>query len=107
MLLVLLMLHHLVPARAARAGAADQDRVRSGSCEEIMTDGLKGARRSIRSHLVAGLALMLVMEGMMPFLFPAAWRETFQRLIQLSDGQLRFMGITSMVCGLLLLYFVK
>ncbi len=58
-------------------------------------------------YWVAGLALMLVMEGMMPFLFPAAWRETFQRLIQLSDGQLRFMGITSMVCGLLLLYFVK
>jgi len=58
-------------------------------------------------YWVAGLALMLVMEGVMPFLFPAAWRETFQRLIQLSDGQLRFMGITSMVCGLLLLYFVK
>lgn len=58
-------------------------------------------------YWVAGLALMLVMEGMMPFLFPAAWRETFQRLVQLSDGQLRFMGITSMVCGLLLLYFVK
>ncbi|BBE50355.1 hypothetical protein OYT1_ch0790 [Ferriphaselus amnicola] len=58
-------------------------------------------------YWVAGLALMLVMEGMMPFLFPAAWRETFQRLIQLSDGQLRFMGITSMVCGLLLLYFAK
>ena len=58
-------------------------------------------------YWVAGLALMLVMEGMTPFLFPAAWRETFQRLIQLSDGQLRFMGITSMVCGLLLLYFVK
>lgn len=58
-------------------------------------------------YWVAGLALMLVMEGMMSFLFPAAWRETFQRLIQLSDGQLRFMGITSMVCGLLLLYFAK
>ncbi|WP_035382918.1 DUF2065 domain-containing protein [Ferriphaselus sp. R-1] len=58
-------------------------------------------------YWVAGLALMLVMEGMMPFLFPAAWRETFQRLIQLSDGQLRFMGITSMLCGLLLLYFAK
>lgn len=58
-------------------------------------------------YWVAGLALMLVMEGMMPFLFPATWRETFQRLIQLTDGQLRFMGITSMVCGLLLLYFAK
>ena len=58
-------------------------------------------------YWVAGLALMLVMEGMMPFLFPAAWRETFQRITQLSDGQLRFMGMTSMLCGLLLLYFAK
>jgi hypothetical protein len=61
----------------------------------------------MNDYWVAGLALMLVLEGMMPFLFPAAWRETLQRLIQLSDGQLRFMGMTSMLCGLLLLYFAK
>lgn len=50
---------------------------------------------------------MLVMEGLMPFLFPSAWRETLQRLTQLKDGQLRFMGLFSMLCGLLLLNFVK
>ena len=50
---------------------------------------------------------MLVIEGIMPFLFPDQWRDTFRRLVQLSDGQLRFVGITSMLSGLLLLYFVK
>ena len=46
---------------------------------------------------------MLVLEGMMPFLAPAAWRETFRRLIQLTDGQIRFVGLSSMLIGLVLL----
>ena len=49
------------------------------------------------------LALMLVIEGLLPFLAPKLWRETFQRLMQLSDGQIRFFGLTSMIVGLLLL----
>jgi uncharacterized protein YjeT (DUF2065 family) len=59
------------------------------------------------SYWLIGLALMLVIEGIMPFLFPAQWRDTFRRLVQLSDGQLRFIGMTSMLAGLLLLYWVK
>ena len=58
-------------------------------------------------YWVTGLALMLVIEGMMPFLFPAAWREAFRKLVTMSDGQLRFVGITSMLSGLLLLYLVN
>ena len=58
-------------------------------------------------YWLIGLALMLVIEGIMPFLFPAQWRDTFRRLVQLSDGQLRFIGLTSMLAGLLLLYWVK
>ena len=50
-------------------------------------------------------ALMLVLEGIMPFLFPAQWLETFRRIIQFSDGQIRFFGLTSMLAGLLLLLF--
>ena len=50
---------------------------------------------------------MLVIEGIMPFLFPAQWRDTFRRLVQLTDGQLRFIGLSSMLSGLLLLYWVK
>lgn len=58
-------------------------------------------------YWLIGLALMLVIEGIMPFLFPEWWRETFRKLITLSDGQLRFVGITAMLAGLLLLYWVK
>ena len=53
--------------------------------------------------LLMALALMLVIEGLLPFLAPKVWRETFLRLMQLSDGQIRFFGLTSMIVGLLLL----
>ncbi|MDR2838575.1 MAG: DUF2065 domain-containing protein [Azonexus sp.] len=56
------------------------------------------------SLLLLAFALMLVIEGAMPFIAPAAWRETFRRLIQLSDGQIRFIGLTSMLIGLILLF---
>ncbi|MFV5215415.1 DUF2065 domain-containing protein [Azonexus caeni] len=55
------------------------------------------------SNLLLAFALMLVLEGLMPFVAPAAWRETFRRLIQMSDGQIRFIGLTSMLVGLILL----
>ena len=55
--------------------------------------------------LLMALALMLVIEGLLPFLAPKLWRETFQRLMQLSDGQIRFFGLTSMLVGVLLFYF--
>jgi len=51
--------------------------------------------------------LMLVLEGMMPFLFPSAWRETLHKLTQFQDGQLRFLGLTLMLSGLLLIYWVR
>ena len=53
--------------------------------------------------LLMAVALMLVIEGLFPFLAPSAWRETFRRLMQLSDGQIRFFGLTSMIAGLVLL----
>jgi uncharacterized protein YjeT (DUF2065 family) len=53
--------------------------------------------------LLMAVALMLVIEGLFPFLAPSAWRETFRRLMQLSDGQIRFFGLTAMLAGLLLL----
>lgn len=55
------------------------------------------------NSLFIAFALMLVLEGLVPFLAPGAWRETFRRLIQLTDGQVRFIGLTSMLAGLLLL----
>ncbi|OIO80022.1 MAG: DUF2065 domain-containing protein [Hydrogenophilaceae bacterium CG1_02_62_390] len=50
---------------------------------------------------------MLVMEGVLPFLAPVAWREAFKRMIQLHDGQIRFMGLASMLAGLLLLLIAR
>ena len=50
---------------------------------------------------------MLVLEGILPFLVPALWRETFRKMTEMSDGQLRFVGLTSMLGGLLLLYLIN
>ena len=57
--------------------------------------------------LLMAVALMLVIEGLLPFLAPSLWRETFRRLMQLSDGQIRFFGLTSMLAGLFLLFLTR
>ena len=57
--------------------------------------------------LLMAFALMLVIEGLFPFLAPSAWRETFRRLMQLSDGQIRFFGLSAMIAGLALLLIAK
>jgi uncharacterized protein len=53
------------------------------------------------------LGLMLIFEGLLPFIAPQAWRETFKRMIELKDGQLRFVGLISIVGGLLLFWASK
>jgi uncharacterized protein YjeT (DUF2065 family) len=53
--------------------------------------------------LLAAFALMLVIEGLLPFLSPASWRNVFERATRLSDGQIRFLGLTSMIAGLAML----
>ncbi|MGV3493273.1 MAG: DUF2065 domain-containing protein [Ramlibacter sp.] len=50
--------------------------------------------------LWTALALMLVLEGLFPFLSPGGWRQTFAKLLQLRDGQLRFFGLVSIGLGL-------
>ena len=55
------------------------------------------------STLLLAFELMLIIEGALPFLAPSLWRDTFRRITQLSDGQIRFFGLTSMLIGLLLL----
>ena len=52
----------------------------------------------------AAFALMLVFEGILPFVSPRFWRETFSKLTQMTDGQIRFAGLASMIAGLVLLY---
>ena len=58
-------------------------------------------------YVLMALGLMLLLEGMMPFLFPSAWRETLRKLVQFQDGQLRFLGLTLMLSGLLIIYWMK
>lgn len=55
--------------------------------------------------LLGALALMLVVEGLLPFLNPQAWRRVFERALRLGDGQIRFIGLSSMLVGVLLLFF--
>ncbi len=55
--------------------------------------------------LLGAVALMLVIEGLLPFFSPNTWRQAFIRATQMSDGQIRFFGLTSMAIGLLLLAF--
>ena len=52
--------------------------------------------------LAAG-ALVMVFEGLLPFLSPPSWRRVFQRALAMSDGQIRFLGLLSMLLGLALL----
>ncbi|WP_137719318.1 DUF2065 domain-containing protein [Methylobacillus flagellatus] len=53
--------------------------------------------------LLMALGLMLVLEGLMPLLAPQTWRQTFERMLTMNNGQLRFVGILSILFGLLLL----
>ena len=53
--------------------------------------------------LLGAFALMLVIEGLLPFLSPGTWRAAFERVSRMSDGQIRFFGLMSIVFGLLLL----
>lgn len=61
----------------------------------------------MEANLLAALGLMLILEGMLPFFSPAMWRQAFSRMIELSDGQLRFVGLGSMLIGLALFALIK
>jgi uncharacterized protein YjeT (DUF2065 family) len=59
----------------------------------------------LQDVLLTAFGLMLVIEGLLPFVAPKLWRDTFRSLIELRDGQLRFAGLASMAVGLALLAF--
>lgn len=59
------------------------------------------------STLLLAFGLMLVLEGVLPLLAPKVWREGFRRMTALTDGQLRFVGLSSMLVGLLVLIILK
>ncbi len=57
--------------------------------------------------LWTALALLLILEGVLPFAAPRVWREGFRRLTELTDGQLRFIGMVSVGIGLVGLYLAS
>jgi uncharacterized protein YjeT (DUF2065 family) len=56
-------------------------------------------------NLIAALGLMLVLEGLLPMIAPARWREVFLQVARLRDGQIRFIGMGSALLGIALLLF--
>ena len=57
--------------------------------------------------LWAAFALVLVLEGLLPLVAPGVWRDSFRKLVQLTDGQLRFIGLVSIVIGLVAFALVR
>jgi uncharacterized protein len=57
------------------------------------------------STLLMAFGLMLVIEGLLPFVAPRLWRDTFRRVTEMADGQLRFIGLTSIIVGLAMILF--
>lgn len=54
----------------------------------------------------AAFALVLIFEGLLPFLSPGGWRRMFGEMLKMRDGQIRFFGLVSLVCGGLLWWWV-
>ena len=63
-----------------------------------------GSETSLWDLLLGAFALMLVVEGLLPFISPSKWRGVFERATRMSDGQIRFIGLSSMLAGVVLLY---
>ena len=57
--------------------------------------------------LLTALGLVLIIEGVLPFIAPNVWRDAFRRITQLNDGQLRFVGLSAMIVGLLILWWAR
>ena len=61
---------------------------------------------SFWDSLLAALALVLILEGLLPLISPTKWREMFAQLLQLQDGQIRFFGLGTVLLGLFLLVWL-
>jgi uncharacterized protein len=57
--------------------------------------------------LLTAVALMLMIEGLLPFTVPQLWRETFRKLTEMNDGQVRFIGLLSILAGVVLMLLIR
>ena len=58
---------------------------------------------SVWDLAIGACALLLIAEGLLPFLSPASWRRVFEQALQMSDGQIRFLGMLCVLGGVILL----
>jgi uncharacterized protein len=58
-------------------------------------------------NLWLAMALVLVLEGLMPFASPQRWRRVFEQVLRLTDGQVRFIGLASILCGLVMMVLLS
>jgi uncharacterized protein len=54
---------------------------------------------------LTAVALVLIIEGLLPFFSPQGWRKVFEQVLKMTDGQIRFYGLASLAIGLLMLLF--
>jgi len=59
------------------------------------------------SEIITAVALLLVIEGMLPFIRPSRYKQLVAQIVRLSDNQLRLTGLSAMIAGLVLLFFVR
>ena len=59
----------------------------------------------LTDSLWTAFALVLVIEGLLPFLSPARWRRVFTQMVQLRDGQIRFFALLCILSGIVMLLF--
>jgi len=59
------------------------------------------------TEILTAVALVLVLEGMLPFVGPGRYKQLVAQIVRLSDNQLRAFGLTTMIAGLLLLFIVR
>jgi uncharacterized protein YjeT (DUF2065 family) len=61
----------------------------------------------VDSSWIVAFGLMLLLEGIVPFLFPRHWRNLFDRICRLDDGQIRFLGLVAFLGGLATLWLAR
>ena len=69
--------------------------------------GINDFDNKMLNTILTGFALVLVIEGMMPFMSPRAWKQMVATIMQMSDRSLRIAGFISMIAGVGLLYWVN
>lgn len=63
--------------------------------------------QELLQSLLVGASLLLIAEGVLPFLAPSLWRDIMTKATASSDMNLRILGAVSMFLGLVMLYFIR